>query len=169
MFKGKKVNPKAMDTLIGEGTVFEGRIQSAAGVRIEGQLTGDIRCEGDVTVGEQGKVKSHIAGRDVVIAGVVHGNVTAKGKLRITSKGQLFGNVAAASFVIDEGAVFQGASQMEQQQGAKQAQPAAPLQQPEPVAAPVFAAPAEPQPQRPAASPPTAQAAPAFGGKPVVL
>lgn len=157
MFRKKQpINPNATDTLIGEGTVFEGKISSAAGVRIEGQLTGDVSCEGDVTVGEQAKVKSHIAARDVIIAGVVHGNVTAKGKLTITSKGQLFGNANAASFIIDEGGVFQGVSTMEStaraQTGDSAGTPAAsPDMQPKPAAA--------------AAQP----AAPSFGGNPVVL
>ncbi|WP_246627595.1 bactofilin family protein [Paenibacillus solanacearum] len=155
MFKKKQtINPNGTDTLIGEGTVFEGKISSAAGVRIEGQLTGDVRSEGDVIVGEQAKVKSHIAARDIVIAGVVHGNVTAKGKLTITSKGQLFGNANAASLIIDEGGVFQGISKMEQaaQTGGSSGTPAA----------------ASPElPQQPAA---VAQpAAPSFGGNPVVL
>lgn len=117
MFKGKKqsVNPDTMDTLIGEGTVFEGKITSAAGVRIEGQLTGDILCEGDVTIGEKANVKSYISSRDITIAGIVHGNVKAKGKVTITSKGELFGNVSAPSFIIEEGGVFQGHSKMKQQ------------------------------------------------------
>ncbi|CAG7645636.1 polymer-forming cytoskeletal protein [Paenibacillus allorhizosphaerae] len=157
MFKKKHmINPNATDTLIGEGTVFEGKINSAAGVRIEGQLTGDVRCEGDVTVGEQAKVNSHIAARDVVIAGIVHGNVTATGKLTITSKGQLFGNANAASLIIDEGGVFQGISKMEQgapaQAGGSSGTPALASQQLQPPPA--------------AAAPP---AAPAFGGNPVVL
>lgn len=116
MFKGKKqsVNPDTMDTLIGEGTFFEGKITSAAGVRIEGQLTGDILCEGDVTIGEKANVKSFISSRDVTIAGIVHGNVKAKGKITITSKGQLYGNVSAPSFIIEEGGVFQGNSKMKE-------------------------------------------------------
>jgi cytoskeletal protein CcmA (bactofilin family) len=115
MFKGKKqaLNPNTTDTLVGEGTTFEGRIKSEASLRIEGQLTGDIECTGDVIVGEKGSVKSNIAARDVTIAGTVHGNVVTKGKLTITSTGSLHGNISAASFIIEEGGVFQGTSKME--------------------------------------------------------
>jgi cytoskeletal protein CcmA (bactofilin family) len=115
MFKGKKqaINPNTTDTLIGEGTVFEGRIKSEASVRIEGQITGDIECTGDVTVGEKGVVRSNISARDVILAGTIHGNVITKGKLTITGTGSLHGNTSAASFIIDEGGVFQGNSKME--------------------------------------------------------
>lgn len=115
MFKKTKnlMNPNTTDTLIGEGTSFEGRIKSEASIRIEGGITGDIDCAGDVIIGEHGVVKSNISARDVVLAGSVHGNITTKGKLTITSTGALNGNISAASFIIEEGGVFQGSSKME--------------------------------------------------------
>lgn len=111
MFKSKKVS--MTDTLIGEGTTFEGRIKSEASIRIEGNITGDIECLGDVIIGEHGSVKSNISARDVVLAGTVQGNVVTKGKLTITSTGSLQGNISAASFIIEEGGLFQGNSKME--------------------------------------------------------
>jgi cytoskeletal protein CcmA (bactofilin family) len=115
MFNGKKgkINPNTTDTLIGEGTHFEGRIKSEASIRIEGQITGDVECTGDVIVGEKGAVKSNISARDIIIAGTVTGNVVTKGKLTITSTGSLHGNISATSFIIDEGGIFQGTSKMD--------------------------------------------------------
>ena len=80
MFKNKssKLNPNTTDTLIGEGTVFEGKLKSDAGIRIEGQITGNVESIGDVTVGEKGIVKSNISARNVIVAGTVHGNVITK-------------------------------------------------------------------------------------------
>ncbi|WP_199624456.1 bactofilin family protein [Paenibacillus alkalitolerans] len=124
MFKGKRIDVSATDTLIGEGSVFEGKVKSEASIRIEGRLIGDIECEGDVTIGEAGNAKSNITARNVVIAGVVHGSVTTKGTLTITATGQLYGNTTAQTLVIAEGAVFQGTSKMEGKQGAgKEAKP----------------------------------------------
>jgi cytoskeletal protein CcmA (bactofilin family) len=115
MFKGKKhaIDPRTTDTLIGEGTVFEGRIKSEASIRIEGQITGDVDCTGDVTVGEHGVAKSNIIARDVTLAGVVNGNVQCKGKLTIRATGKLYGNTTAQALVIDEGGLFQGMSKMD--------------------------------------------------------
>ncbi|MBD0379635.1 polymer-forming cytoskeletal protein [Paenibacillus sp. WST5] len=115
MFKSKKLsmNPNTTDTLIGEGTSFEGRIKSEASIRIEGNITGDIECAGDVIVGEHGSVKSNISARDVVLAGSVQGNVITKGKLTITSTGSLQGNISATSIIIEEGGQFQGNSKMD--------------------------------------------------------
>lgn len=119
MFSKKKAagtNPNAMDTVIGEGSVFEGRIRSKAGVRIEGSINGDVESAGDVVVGEKGVVKSNITARNIIIAGSVVGNVTAKENLTILSSGQLNGNASATRLVINDGAVFNGTSRMETKQ-----------------------------------------------------
>lgn len=116
MFKnGKKtkIDPNSTDTLIGEGSTFEGKIKSEAGLRVEGHIVGDIDCAGDVTIGEHGTASSHVKARNVVIAGKVTGNVAASGKLTIKSTGQLNGNLSALELSIESGAVFHGQSTMD--------------------------------------------------------
>ncbi len=115
MFKKTKVkiNPNTTDTLIGEGSVFEGRIKSEASLRVEGQIIGDIECLGDVSIGEHGVAKSNILARNITIAGTVNGNVNTKGTLSITETGRLNGNISAGSFIIAEGGVFLGNSKMD--------------------------------------------------------
>jgi cytoskeletal protein CcmA (bactofilin family) len=117
MFKKKKskINPNTTDTLIGEGSVFEGRIRSEASLRVEGIINGDIECVGDVTIGEHGHAKSNIIARNVTIAGMVQGNVSTRGLLTITATGQLFGNTLSHTLLIAEGGVFQGQSKMQQE------------------------------------------------------
>lgn len=111
--KKSKVNPNTTDTIIGEGSVFEGRIKSEAGLRIEGQVIGDIECQGDVEIGEHGNAKSNITARNVTIAGTVHGNITTKGALTLTPTGKLYGNSNAESLMVAQGAIFHGSSKME--------------------------------------------------------
>jgi len=115
MFKSKKtkIDPNMTDTLIGEGTSFEGKIKSEAGIRVEGRMEGDIDCEGDVTIGENGVARSNIKARAVVIAGQVVGNVSASAKLTIKATGQLHGNLSAQELSIESGGIFQGTSKMD--------------------------------------------------------
>jgi cytoskeletal protein CcmA (bactofilin family) len=108
----KKLDQTTTDTVIGEGTICEGKIVSEASIRIEGHLEGDLECGGDVTVGETADINATIVARDVTIAGRVRGNVTCKGKLTVLSSGQLIGNIDVKSFVILDGGLFQGTSQM---------------------------------------------------------
>lgn len=113
--KKKKLDPNSTDTVIGEGTLFEGRIKSEASMRIEGKIVGDIECTGDLTIGEHGNLTSNIIARDVAIAGNLKGNITSKGKVTITAKGNITGNITYEKLVIEEGAVFQGSSRQELQ------------------------------------------------------
>ncbi|MBB6735014.1 bactofilin family protein [Cohnella zeiphila] len=112
MFK-KKLDPGTTDTLIGEGSTFEGKIKSQASIRLEGEITGDVVCEGDVIIGERGVARSNVSARNVVLAGTVHGNVIAKGKLIVKSSGRLLGNLSASELAIEAGGFFHGTSQME--------------------------------------------------------
>ncbi|WP_055105687.1 bactofilin family protein [Paenibacillus ihumii] len=119
MFKTKaipvKLDPDTTDTLVGEGSSFEGNIKSDASIRIEGEVTGDIECKGDVTIGEKGRVKSNITARNVIVAGTVTGDIQTKSKLSITSTGKLYGNITVASLSVEEGSIFEGSSRMSSQ------------------------------------------------------
>ncbi|ALS25289.1 bactofilin family protein [Paenibacillus naphthalenovorans] len=100
-------------SLIGEESVFEGVWYSEADIRIEGEFKGVLQTTGEVAVGEKGKVRSTaLRARDVVVAGHLEGQVQAAGIVRITSTGRLLGTVQAASLIIEQGAVFQGHSEM---------------------------------------------------------
>lgn len=112
--KNKTIDLKSTDTLIGGSTICEGKIMSEASLRIEGHMHGDLECTGDVTIGEQAVVNSNISAREIIIAGKVKGNIQARGKLTVTHTGTLIGNIDVRSFIIQEGGVFQGTSQMSQ-------------------------------------------------------
>ncbi|BBH22664.1 hypothetical protein Back11_40090 [Paenibacillus baekrokdamisoli] len=114
--KNRKMNSEIPDTFIGDGTVVEGKIRSAGGVCLEGKLSGDLDCEGDVRIAESGIANSNITAKNVFLAGQITGNVTITGKLTITSTGKLYGNLSAATLSIEEGGLFQGSSTMDHDQ-----------------------------------------------------
>lgn len=115
MVLGKKnnANPNETDTIIGEGSKVEGKFSSKAGLRVDGQIDGDITCAGDVTIGPKGEANSHIRARNVFNAGTIRGGVMTEGLLSITESGKLYGNIRAGALSIAKGGVFQGESQME--------------------------------------------------------
>ncbi|HZG85013.1 polymer-forming cytoskeletal protein [Paenibacillus sp.] len=119
MFGARKAskNVSATDTFIGEGTVVEGKIVTSASLRIEGTVVGDIECQGDVFIGEKAQVRSIIAARSVFAAGKIEGSVLTKGKLTITSKGRVDGDIVVGSLHVSEGGVLRGQCAMEQPRG----------------------------------------------------
>lgn len=112
MFKDNK-SPAGTDTLIGQGSSAEGRLECEANLRIEGKFNGEIECVGQVIVGETGEARSNIIGADIVVAGKVIGDIISHGRLTITGSGQVDGNVNVAKLVIVEGGLLNGSSQME--------------------------------------------------------
>jgi len=113
MFAKKvKMDLGTTDTLIGEGSTFEGKIKSQASIRLEGEITGDIECAGDVIIGEKGIARSNVTARNIILAGKVHGDINASGTLTLKSTGKLFGDLNVQELSIEPGALFQGTSRM---------------------------------------------------------
>jgi cytoskeletal protein CcmA (bactofilin family) len=92
------------DTLIGRGTSSEGRIECDAGLRIDGEFSGEIVCRGDVVIGESGVVRSNVEARSVTVAGKLFGSVKSHGRFTLLASGEMNGDVAAAGYVIEGGA-----------------------------------------------------------------
>ncbi|WP_248928783.1 bactofilin family protein [Paenibacillus hamazuiensis] len=113
MLSVKKAS-SAVETIIGENTVCDGKVSCETNLRVEGKVVGDIECSGEVVIGEHAVVHSSILAKDVVIAGTVHGNVQATGRLTVMPTGQLIGNMEATTLQVMEGAVFTGSSAMAQ-------------------------------------------------------
>lgn len=112
--KGKGRPALQTDSLFGHGGNLEGKVQCDTNLRIDGGFTGEIRCGGTLTIGEQGRVHASITAAEVIIAGKVFGDVTAKHGLILTSTGSLHGSAAAGKLSIMEGGVLNGLVEMEE-------------------------------------------------------
>ncbi|ACL71092.1 bactofilin family protein [Halothermothrix orenii] len=99
-----------VETILGNGTKIEGDLFTKGSLRVEGEVIGNIKAEGDLFVGEKGKLKTEIDARNVIIAGTVNGNIVAREKLEILPSGQLNGDIKTKKLKIEEGAVFIGSS-----------------------------------------------------------
>jgi len=106
--KQQNIDPSKVDTVIGKGTIVKGNITASGILRIEGELEGELNCQGDIIVGETGKVKAGITARSVTVVGQVQGNVEAQERLEIRSGGVVTGDVTVGQIFIDEGASFNG-------------------------------------------------------------
>ena len=95
-------------SLIGSGTMVEGKIASDGSIRIDGRLVGDVSSKANVTVGATGNVDGVIQGTNVSLAGKVHGTIIASEKLVLETKSVMRGDIKALKLVVDEGAVFDG-------------------------------------------------------------
>lgn len=115
MFGSKKSRPAPVgeiETIIGKDTQLKGSIKAQGTIRIDGAFEGDIDSVQDIIVGEGGTVSAQIIARNVIISGMVKGNINASGRLELMPNGKLYGDIRANALIIGEGAVFKGASDM---------------------------------------------------------
>lgn len=103
---------RKVDTYIGKGARVQGTLSVSGTVRVDGFVDGVIEAEKDVIIGEGGLVTASISAVNVTVAGELRGNVEASGRLEIARTGKVLGDVAIASFVVEEGAAFLGKCEM---------------------------------------------------------
>ena len=97
-----------VNTLIGEGAIFDGDLRTPESIRIDGTINGNCTCEQRLILGPKGYINGNISTKDVIISGKVDGDISAEGKLELLSTGKINGNIIAKSLVIDENAHFDG-------------------------------------------------------------
>ena len=94
---------------LGNGTAFEGETRTQGDLKIDGEVMGVIHHQdGCLTIGADAKVEADLVVRDVVINGLVEGNVDASGKVEIHAGGAMRGDLRAQRIQIHDGAVMVG-------------------------------------------------------------
>lgn len=95
--------------MIGENVYITGQIHAKEDLVVDGQLEGTIEAmEHKITIGKNGKVKATIRAREVMIQGMVQGNVEASDKIDLRRDAHLVGDIRAARIAIEDGAIFKG-------------------------------------------------------------
>ena len=110
--KNKRKFQGQIDTLIGSNTHVEGNINFSGGLRIEGQVSGNIVSNGDthstLVLGEQGNIEGKVQVSNVVINGTVIGPIYADEYLELQEKSKVFGDVYYGAMEIKLGASVEG-------------------------------------------------------------
>jgi cytoskeletal protein CcmA (bactofilin family) len=119
----KRMAEERETTIVGQGAALEGNVVSAGSLRIDGKVKGQINADGDVILSAHSQVDADIKAENVTVAGKFKGNIVVKGTAELTRGGRVDGNVTSKTLVVQEGAIFQGQSIMDQQaQAAQQSQ-----------------------------------------------
>jgi excisionase family DNA binding protein len=77
-------------------------------LKINGNFSGNLDTRGTLTIGNTAKVIANIKGDNIVVAGKIKGDITAKKMLVLMPTAVLEGNINAPKLNIVEGAIFQG-------------------------------------------------------------
>ncbi len=99
-------------SLIGEGTVVHGEIRFADGLRIDGEVHGDIIAVGDepniLVISEKARVLGKVNAGHVIINGSVIGPVQSDELLELQPKARINGDVRYEALEMHQGATIDG-------------------------------------------------------------
>lgn len=94
---------------LGPGTRFDGVLSFEGTLRIEGQLAGAVHARtGSLLVGAQARVHARVDVAELVLAGVLVGDVIAQRRVELLPGAQLEGNVTAPLLAIADGGRIAG-------------------------------------------------------------
>lgn len=113
MFNKKQSKPQnRIDTLIGAGSVIQGNISFSGGMRIDGEVNGNVIAipgkPSTLVLSEQGSVNGEVSVTHLVVNGVICGAVTASEYLELHAKARVTGDVNYKILEIQVGAILEG-------------------------------------------------------------
>ena len=104
---------QAISTFIAEGAIIDGNLKAPAVARLDGHVTGDVNITEGIILGEKGIIQGNVITKDIVVYGVINGNITAE-SLEIKSTGKVNGEIKTGALLVETGAVYNGTLSMHQ-------------------------------------------------------
>ncbi len=110
MFSKKKQPP--IRTLIGEGTQIQGELRFTDGLRIDGEVVGDVIAAGEapsiLVISEKARVTGRVRGGHVIINGQVNGPIQSDELLELQPQARIVGDVRYEVLEMHQGATIDG-------------------------------------------------------------
>lgn len=98
---------------IGPDTTVRGNLSGDEDLLLEGRVEGSIALTGHLEITSSGAAEAAIEAESVDVHGEVFGEIAANAHVTVFSGARVVGNIRAPQVVIQEGAVFQGAVEMD--------------------------------------------------------
>lgn len=99
-------------TIIGDNTKIDGSINIEGSLMVAGIINGDVTSSETVRVAESARIAGRITAKDVFLNGKVGNGIYASGRVILGAESHLSGDLVASRLVVEEGAVFTGATKI---------------------------------------------------------
>lgn len=94
------------NNLITSGTKIEGNVTANSDMRIDGELYGNLSCQGKIVIGAEGKIIGDIECQNAVIEGIFQGKLRCGELLNIRETAQINGEITTDKLMVQAGDVF---------------------------------------------------------------
>ena len=110
--KNAPKTPNRIDSLVGAGTKVEGNVAFSGGLRVDGEIRGNVMAIGDqsstLVISEYARIEGEITVSHLVVNGTVVGPLHSTGFLELQTKARVTGDVEYNTIEMHLGAVVQG-------------------------------------------------------------
>ena len=106
--------PAGSTARLGASLHIKGEISGNEDLQVDGTVEGLIQLDDrKLTVGASAKVTADLVAREVVVYGSVKGNLRARDRIEIKKDGSVIGDLTTARIMIEDGAYFKGAIEID--------------------------------------------------------
>jgi cytoskeletal protein CcmA (bactofilin family) len=97
MFKSKQSKNANVGTLIGPKTRINGDVEFTGGLHLDGYINGNVKGDSNestfLSVSQQGSIEGSVIAPNVILNGIVKGDIDASGRIELGSNARVMGNV----------------------------------------------------------------------------
>lgn len=117
------MNPAEGSTLIGKSVTIRGELSGSEDLFLDGKFEGTVTlADSRLTVGPNAVITADLQVRDLIVFGVVKGNVHASGRIELRQSAVVNGDILASRLSIEESASVHGRVELTGQPGPPAAQ-----------------------------------------------
>ncbi|MDH5186500.1 MAG: polymer-forming cytoskeletal protein [candidate division WOR-3 bacterium] len=109
-------NEDRLDTVVGKNARINGEIATESGLRLDGQVDGNVDVQSILITGKDSLVKGNIRCKEAILAGRLEGNIYAD-TIEMQTGASTFGDIHCKHLVIQKDCFFEGKCQMSEQKG----------------------------------------------------
>jgi cytoskeletal protein CcmA (bactofilin family) len=97
MFKSKQSKNANVGTLIGPKTRINGDVEFTGGLHLDGYINGNVKGDSNestfLSVSQQGSIEGSVIAPNVILNGIVKGDIDASSRIELGSTARVMGNV----------------------------------------------------------------------------
>jgi cytoskeletal protein CcmA (bactofilin family) len=103
------MKPVEGSTLIGKSVSIKGELSGSEDLFMDGTLEGTVTLsESRLTIGPHGRVAANLQVRDLIVFGLLNGNVVATGRIELRQSAVVNGDIIASRLSVEENATIKG-------------------------------------------------------------
>lgn len=96
------------NSIIGDKSFFEGRFMVKGALRVDGKFEGEALEVDQLFIGQRGRIKTNINAINVVVEGLVIGNIRASTRVMLLPTARILGDIRTPELIIQNGVILEG-------------------------------------------------------------